>query len=425
MKNFPNSTANSSVSQRLDLVITGIGITSAVGLGREAFTNSLLEGNHKFGIMQRPGRQIPEKDGKSPSAFLGAEIDNLTLPHQVPESISRTASFAAQVALATLYEAWEDAKLTEYDPSRIGLIVGGSNIQQRETALTHDRYRNRVHFLRPSYGFSFMDSDLCGLCTETFGIRGMAYTVGGASASGQLAIIQAMQAVQSGQVDVCIALGALMDLSYWEVQGFRSLGAMGSDKFSGNPEAACRPFDKDRDGFIFGENCGAVVVERADLNRRSGATSYARLVGFGLAMDGNRNPNPSFEGEVEVLQQALASSGFNVKDIDYVNPHGTGSHIGDETELRALRHCDLGHCYLNATKSIIGHGLTAAGTVETIATLIQMKTQQLHPSRNLENPMEDGFNWVRHKSISHSIQRALSLSMGFGGINTALCLEKI
>ncbi len=141
-------------------------------------------------------------------------------------------------------------------------------------------------------------------------------------------------------------------------------------------------------------------------------------------MDGNRNPDPSLEGETQAVQKALNDAALLPAQIDYVNPHGTGSIVGDETELKALHACGLTDAYLNATKSLIGHGLSAAGTVEVIATLLQMRVGRLHPSRNLDNPIDSTLNWVRDKSIDHSIKNALTLSMGFGGINTALCWQR-
>jgi malonyl-ACP decarboxylase len=304
------------------------------------------------------------------------------------------------------------------------LIVGGSNIQQRELDQVHESYRDRSEFLRPTYGLSFMDSDLCGFCTAQFGIRGLAYTVGGASASGQLAIIQAAQAVRMNQVDVCIALGALMDVSHWECRGLRALGAMGSDHYANEPARACRPFDRDHDGFIFGESCGAVVIESLESSQSRGLKAYANLCGWAIVMDGNRNPNPSLEGETRTIWNALDASGLSPAQIDYVNTHGTGSVAGDETELKALHACGLRDAYINATKSLIGHGLSAAGTVEVVATLLQMRTGHLHPTRNLENPIDPAFNWVRDKSVDHAMENALTLSIGFGGINTALCWQR-
>lgn len=402
---------------RLDPVVTGVGVIAAVGQGRAAFTKALLDGQSAFGVMQRPGRQRE-------SAYLGAEIRDIAFPPSVTRQTVRAASLSAQAALVVLEEAWSDAGLSDVDPRRVGLIVGGSNVQQRELTQVHDANRDSPAFLRPTYALSFMDSDLCGFCTAHFGIRGLAYTVGGASASGQLAIIQAAQAVATGQVDVCIALGALMDLSHWECRGLRAIGAMGSDRFAEQPALACRPFDRDHDGFIFGESCGAVVIESAESSGRRGRKPYAALRGWGMAMDGNRNPDPSLEGEVEAIRRALDASGWTPRQIDYVNPHGTGSVVGDETELKALRVSGLDGFFLNATKSLIGHGLSAAGTVEVIATLLQMQSGRLHSTRNLENPIDPGFHWVKNESVDHQIESALTLSMGFGGINTAMCWER-
>lgn len=408
---------------RSDIVVSGVGVTSAIGQGKAAFSSALLAGQHRFDVMRRPGRQRPASSEPA-SAFLGAEIGTLSLPDTISKSLLRTASLSGQVALATLHEAWEEAALAQVAPERIGLVVGGSNIQQRELVVAHDSYRGREQFLRPTYGVSFMDSDLCGLCTEVFGIRGFAYTIGGASASGQVAVLEAIHAVESGRVDVCIAMGALMDISYWECQGLRSLGAMGSDRYADAPALACRPFDRDRNGFIFGESCGVVVVERLGSAHRSGQTPYARVTGWAMGMDANRNPNPSVEGEVAAVKGALERAALSPRDIDYINPHGTGSTIGDITELDSIRQCGLDHAYLNATKSVIGHGLSAAGAVELIAVLLQMKAGRLHPTRNLENPMDTSFKWVGREAVAHTIDNALNLSMGFGGVNTAVCLQR-
>lgn len=401
----------------VDLVVTGAGVVSAIGQGKQAFAAALAAGRGAFGIMQRPGRRRDKP-------LIGAEIAELSIPATVSASQLRTATLSAKAALAVVQEAWDEAALDGADPQRIGLVVGGSNVQQRELVAVHDSYRGREAFLRPTYALSFMDTDLCGFCTAHFGIHGLAYTVGGASASGQLAVIQAAQAVASGQVDICIAVGALMDLSYWECQAFRAIGAMGSDRFADHPALACRPFDRDHDGFIYGECSAAIVIESSASSRRRGAAEYARLAGWGLAMDGNRNPDPSLEGEKRAIGSALAHAGRAAADIDYVNPHGTGSVVGDETELRALRESGLDGAWLNATKSLVGHGLSAAGTVEIVATLLQMREGWLHPTANLDDPIDPDRRWVGAAGQAHRIDHALTLSMGFGGMNTALCWQR-
>lgn len=404
------------MSDSAGLVVTGLGVTTAVGRGKADFTRALFAGEHRFAVMDRPGRQ-------SGTRFVGAELPAPVPPTRLGARELRTASLTGQVALATLEEAWTEAGLDGHDPDRVGLVIGGSNLQQRELVQAHDRHRAKPRFLRPSYGMSFLDTDLCGLCTSAFGIRGFAHTVGGASASGQLAIIEAAEAVVSGRVDVCVALGALTDLSYWELLGLHAMGAMAAEECADAPGLACRPFDRQRAGFVFGEACGALVIERLGARPGQEETRYADLTGWSVRLDGNRNPNPSLDGETAAIRQALDRAGLAAQDIDYVNPHGTASLVGDETEVAALRACGLTHAAINATKSITGHGLTAAGAVEAVAALLQMKHGRLHPTRNLTDPIDASLRWVRDEAVEAEVRHCLSLSMGFGGINTALCMS--
>lgn len=407
-------------------LISGVGICSAIGQNQDAFFSALIAGKQCFGAMQREGRVPPVAGESGGPVFIGAEInkDALVLPELINRRVQRNASWTALLALKALHEAWQDAQLDKVDSTRIGLIVGGSNVQQRELMLMQQAYRGKEHFIKPSYALQFMDTDICGFCTELFGIHGFAFSVGGASASGQMAVIQAANAVASGQVDVCIATGAMMDLSYWECLALKSAGAMGGEAYADAPDQACRPFDEAHNGFIYGENCGVVVIESAKSVAKRNAKAYAKLAGWGLCSDGKRNSDPSLNGETQVIQTALSHAGLTAKDIDYVNPHGTASIIGDNTEVEALQASQLNHALINTTKSITGHGLTAAGAVEIVATALQMQHGKLHPSLNLENPINNDLNWVGAAGAEHAIQHALSLSLGFGGVNTAVCLSQ-
>jgi malonyl-ACP decarboxylase len=404
-------------SDNESLVISGVGITTAVGQGRAQFLEALFEGRHAFAVMRRPGRQYD-------STFLGAELQPVNLPAEIASRHRRGLTLSAQAALAVVHEAWGDASVRAVEPERIGLYVGGSNLQQREIERVRDDFKDRSEFLNPVYGVSFLDSDLCGLCTEQFGIVGPAYTVGAASASGNAAAIHALQAVRNGDVDVCIAVGALMDISHWECRAWRNMGAMGSDRFANEPELACRPFDALSDGFIYGESCGAIVIEREGHALRRGVTPYARLSGWATTMDAKRGPTPSLGGEVAAIRQALRAAAITPGSIDYINPHGSGSPMGDATEIRAILECELGHARINATKSVTGHGISAAGIVELIATALQMQAGRLHGTRNLQEPVEASLNWVAGRSEPQMTRHAISLSFGFGGVNTAICLAK-
>nr|WP_013933278.1 beta-ketoacyl synthase N-terminal-like domain-containing protein [Pseudoalteromonas sp. SANK 73390]CBK62726.1 tmlG [Pseudoalteromonas sp. SANK 73390] len=398
-------------------LITGMGAVSAVGQGIEAISQALKSGSSAFSFMTREGRCFDD-------AFIGAELASLTMPERLGSHCQDKLSLSAQAALVAMQEAWTDAELDTVEPSKIGLIVGGSNVQQRHLNNLRDKRQNTPYFIQPSYALSFMDSDICGICTEFFGIRGSAFTLGGASASGQLAVIEAAKAVTSGALDVCVVVGALMDLSYWECHAFTSLGAMGSARFSKEPALACRPFDQLRDGFIYGEACSVLIVERHQHALQRGVSIRGAIPGCAVVMDGNRNPDPSVAGEIAVIQQALKHSAMPASDIDYVNPHGSGSVLGDDVELQALAETGLRGASLNASKSIFGHALSAAGCLEIITTIVQMEQGFLHPCLNLDNPLQADFNWVKETVYTTDIKQALSLSYGFGGINTAVCISK-
>ena len=397
-------------------IVTGIGVATAFGFGKGALREGLYTVRNVFGEMRRPGRQCP---GGS-SAFVGAEMPEP--PELLPPRMARTTSLSGRVAIAAIDEAWREAGLGDLDPQAIGLVIGGSNLQSRDLLLTQNASAERLRYLSPHYGHGFLDTDLCGLCTSAFTIHGFAYTVGGGSASGLLAILHAADSVRSGRVHACIALGALQDLSYYECQGLRALGAMGSDRFAGEPERACRPFDRDRDGFIYGESCAALVVRRPG-GLGCTAPSYGALAGGAHIADGSRGPGPSIAGEVRTIRLALDRAGLQPGDIDYVNAHGTGSPLGDDTELAAYRQTGLTHARINATKSIVGHGLSAAGAVELAAVFLQMRDGRLHGTRNLDAPIDPALRWVAAGGEPFAVRNALKLSFGFGGIDAALVVR--
>jgi len=386
-------------------VVTGIGVATAFGYGKAALLEGMLTPRSVFGPLQRPGRQLP--DGQS--LFRGAELAEP--PALLAPRVARVTGFGGRVAVAVLAEAWQEAGLDDVAPERIGLVVGGSNLQSRELLLTQQAYAERMAYLLPSHGYTCFDTDLCGLCCAEFPIRGFGYSVGGASASGLLAILQATDAVRSGRVEACIALGALQDLSCFELQALSALGAL-------SPGLACRPFDRGHDGFMFGEACAALVIRRAEV----GTPGYGSLLGGAHGANGQRGPEPSLDGELRVIREALAAAGLRAADIDYVNTHGTGTPRGDLTELAALQAAGLHGAAINASKSLIGHGLSAAGAVETAAVLLQMQAARLHPCAQLNDPLAPEFDWVRDAAREHHFHHALKLAFGFGGIDSALVI---
>lgn len=400
-----------------DIVLTGMGVTTAIGRGAAEFAVALFNGDNRAAVMRRDGRQ--EQGGTS--NFIGSEIPGTKLLNALPENIPNNASLSAQVAVVTLNEAWRVACLHDVDPARIGLVIGGNNLQQRQ--LISYQAARAPEYVSPSYAFAYMDTDIVGVCTECFEIRGPAFCVGAASASGQVAIIQAACTVLADQADVCIALGAMVDLSHWECRAFQSLGAMASPRPGEAPATIGRPFDADAQGFVFGESCAAVVVERAKRIQRCGTTAEVALTGWGMVSAGSRSPAPSYSGEVRAIRQALDMASIGPGDIEYVNPHGTGSPAGDRVEAEALIECGLATAPVNCTKSLTGHGLSSAGIVELAATVLQLRHKRLHPSLNLTRPITDRINWVVEGRSCPAIRRAINLSHGFAGLNSAICLE--
>ncbi|MEM1168621.1 MAG: beta-ketoacyl synthase N-terminal-like domain-containing protein [Cyanobacteria bacterium P01_H01_bin.35] len=408
-------------SNQTPIEITGMGIITPIGQGVVAFTEALLSGKTQFGYLKRPGREATKP-------FMGAELPDIDVKSFFPEKsgLLRSATWTSQIATMAVSEAWQDAQLnsSEVNPERIGLVIGGSNLQQRHQQQTWQRYQSRPEFIRPTYGLTVWDTDIMGMLSQCFQIRGEGYSVGGASASGAVAIIHAARQILMGATDISIAVGALFDLSAYECQGLTNLGAMGSERFADRPEQACRPFDQDHDGFIYGEGCGVLVLERADHAKQRGAISHGKLMGWGFGLDGNRSPEPSQIGEERVMNAALAMANLKAEQIDYVNTHGTSSPLGDRTEVAALKSVGLHNCLLNSTKSLTGHCLTAAGVVEAIATILQIKNSFCHSTHNLVNPIDSSLALVKETSISAEINYGMSNSFAFGGINTALLIGK-
>lgn len=403
------------------LAITGLGINVSTASDIRSFEAALVAGRARFDYLKRPGREGAQK-------FPGAEIDDAEFEASVAgkAGLLRTASFSSQVAAATLAQAWSDARLDsrQVAPERVGLIVGGSNFQQRHQEQTMRRYQSSPQLIRPTYALSFWDTDMVGVLSECFQIRGDACTVGGASAGGALALIHAARQLQLGLADVSIVIGPLFDISFWECQALTSLGAMGSSRFAEQPWLACRPFDAAHDGFIYGEGCAAIVLERIEHARQSDAKAYGRLCGWSMVLDGARNPKPDAKGQQAAMRAALEMAQLKPEQVDYVNPHGTGSPLGDETELEALRAIGLSHCWINATKSLTGHCLTASGAIEVIATLLQLRGGFCHPTRNLIEPIDSSFRWVSEAAVEAELHYAISNSFAFGGVSTSIVLAR-
>lgn len=410
--------------------VTGLGVITPIGIGLNQFTTALKNGTTNFSTIEF------EQNGALFN-FPIAPVNNFNLSQLVSQinineivmektkrlrNISTSASFGVYCAL----EAWADAGLNHanVDLTRVAIVSSGTNTQQATLKIIQDKYREKLQFMNPNYGLNFFDTDLIGVISELLGIRGEGHSIGAASASGNMAIIQGARLIGSKEYDLVLVVAPLMDLSIYEFQGFTSMGAMARAGEGVDPSQICRPFDKAHNGFVSGQSAGCLILESQEHAARRDKKAYGSIAGYGLSMDANRNPNPALEGEQRAMRGAMVSAGVGPDEINYVNTHGTASSIGDITEVEALLSIGLKGVKANSTKSLIGHGLSAAGVVEGIASLVQMRDNFIHQSHNLINPISDKIDWIKEESQSMSIEYAMSNNFGFGGINTSIIIKK-
>lgn len=415
--------------------IIGLGVHSSIGTGVPAFVEALRQGT--CGI-----RSQLMSDGAGATSAIFARVGDIDLAKSLCElgldpqsslakraiSIAGRSPMRIKSAVLSCLEAYLDAGLDQelVAPERIALIVGGNNLGQQTMAQSLERLAGDVEMANPRYALQFMDTDHVGTLSAILQIRGEGFTVGGASASGNVAIVKGRQLLLGGHADVCIVVGGLMELSALELAAFGNLGAMGGRRFHDQPERACRPFDRDRDGFVYGQASAALVLARPGVC--SSFKPAAAITGASLVLDGNQLSDPSVDGEQRAMSSALAEARIDPGEIGYINAHGTASVIGDQTEVKALREVfgeRLRGIRLNSTKSLTGHCLTAAGAIESVASIIQMSRGFLHPNRNLERPIDDGIHFAGAEAEPCSFSACLSNSFGFGGINSSIVIQAV
>lgn len=415
------------------VAITGWGVLCSSGSDVASFEAALRSGRSSFVTA------LPQTEA---CPTLGAFLDDRAFAsrlepwrQRLPDRVARAiraagrAPFPVQVAVAVALEAWDRAGLEgqQVASERIAVVVGGSNLTTAYREAHRLKWEQTPEFLLPTYGIHWLDTDHVGVLSEVFEARGEGFTVGGASASGAAALVKAAQLIAAGEADQCLVVGALMDLTPMELRGFYNLGALGGRRFRAEPDRACRPFDALHEGFVFGQGCACLVLEARSAALMRGRQPQAELAGWALTLDGNRLADPSEEGELRTMAAAIRRAGIPLEEIDYVNAHGTSSPLGDQTEVRALSRLfgpHLQNVWVNSTKGITGHCLSAAGAVETVATLIQLEGRFVHPNLNLEQPIDSACRFAPSQAVEADLRVALKNSFGFGGINVSLVFRK-
>nr|ASV46892.1 hypothetical protein [uncultured bacterium] len=405
------------------VAITGLGAVTALGVGRESLDLALRAGTsgirgHASGAAPLPvWAPLPETDVFSEAARLGigeAALERL-------RRSGHRASPGLRCALVAAAEAWTQAGLDLRRDCKVGLIVAGSNLDNAGAGEAYGRVLAGKQ-VRPGYAAQFLDTEYVGVISEALSLLGEGYTAGGASASGGVALALGRRAILSGDVSAVLVLGAPMLLSSAELSALSAMGALYRGEAGAIPAQACRPFDESAAGFVYGQGAAALVLEPYDSSQERHTRPLALLRGASMALDGNRSTDPSAGGEVRVMREALAQAGLAPGSIDFVSTHGTSAALGDRTEVAALRevfHSVGANPRLNSTKALTGHCLSAAGVVEAVATVLQLRSGYVHPNPTLKRPIDSSMAWAGATAHQAALRSAMSNSFGFGGINSS------
>jgi malonyl-[acp] decarboxylase len=411
------------------VVITGMGIVCSIGANLEDFHTALRAG--RCGISRVDSDNPPRRFAATLRTFdfeswlAGLQPSAPSLFRRARKVLANTTD-STRWSVCAAIQAVLHAGVRDFDLDMgpCGIILAGSNLGQNYIAKNCLSFSTKG-YLNPRYAISFWDTNQVGCLSEILSIHGPGISVGAGAASGNAAIFQAFHWIRSGIVERCLVVGAGVEFSDLEFEGFATLGAAFCDSDSVRPEKTCRPFDRSHAGFVFGEGAAAVMIEslRPDGNSRA----QAELVGAFLTLDGNHLPDPSPAGEIRAMQGALAAARITPGQIGYLNTHGTGTPLGDRTECLAINCVFQKHVselLLNSTKSLTGHCFSASGVIELVACVLQLNNGFAHPNPNLESPIDPGLNFVRAEPEPLTTEYAVSNGFGFGGFNSSVVVKK-
>lgn len=406
------------------VVVTGVGPVSPVGIGKEKFWQSLINGVSGidlitcFDASSYPTRIAGEVKGFDPAAFFDKkELRRL-------DRFSQFAIVATQLAL-------EDAKLKlnisliEQTAVIVGSGIGGLATLEREHEVLLEKGVRRVSpFLIPM----MISNMAAGNISLHFGIKGNSYCPVSACSSSAHAVGEAYEAIKRGDCLVVITGGAEASITPLGIAGFCALRAL--SQRNDQPQRASRPFDKDRDGFVMGEGAGILILEEAEQALKRKARIYCEVVGYGSTSDAYHMtaPDPAAEQPARAIQLAMREAALTPSEIDYINAHGTSTPYNDEFETLAIKKALGKEAYnilISSTKSMTGHLLGAAGGLESIVCALAIQRDEVPPTINLDEPdPQCDLNYVPHRAVKRPVRAALSNSLGFGGHNVTIAFKK-
>jgi len=407
------------------VVITGVGLVSPIGMGRDAAWASALAGRSGAGPITR-------FDSSDMHVRIACEVTDFVPEDFMDRRAVRRNDRFTQMAVAAGHLALADARLEiDGDGRRAGAVVasGVGGAETRESS--HERMlREGPDRVPPMTVPATVANMAAAQLSMTFGLRGPVWCQHVACAAGTQAIGDAAEIVRRGDADVMLAGGAEAGITRFWIAGFDAMRVL--SRWNDEPERAARPFDVARNGFLLGEAACVVVLEPLDRARRRGAPIVAEIAGYGLTADAHHitDPDPDGDGLAAAIEEALRDAGAEPQDIGYVNAHGGASQPGDPAEVLAIGKA-LGEdvatkIAVSSTKAIHGHALAATGAVEAALTAFAVQDQQLPPTANLEDvdPACAGVDHVVGAARPAAVGTALSLSSGLGGHNAVLAISR-
>ena len=409
------------------VAVTAAAVLTPLAEDLDGFTAALLAGRSAvtLGGEQDDALPLAPLAAFDLAAWAGRHLADAPKAAARLRKVAGRAALPARSAACVALRAVREARLEEEQLAHSTvLIVAGSNLalaHQAQTVLGHHRAPGR---LRASYALTHLDVDVVGAVSELTGIRAEGWALGGASASGTLALIQAARLVAAGWADRALVVAPVAELSPVEAEALRRTGAMAHEHFRDEPARMCRPFDTARQGFVRGEGAAALVLEHPDAAHRRGAPVLAQITGHGQRLDARRGTEPDAAGQATAMRSALNAAGIGPHDIDYVNAHGTGSVLGDATEAASLQAVfgTRPSLRINSTKPLTGHCLSAAGLIEAVATVAQLRAGTVHPNVNLHQP-DTPLPLAGRTAEQRPLRCALSNSFAFGGINASVVIR--
>ena len=412
------------------VVVTGLGAVTPLGNNTEDTWNNLVAG-------VSGAAPITLFDASQFKTQFACEVKNLKVNDYIDRKEARKMDRYAQLAIISAMQAIKDSgmNLEEIDKNRVGVIygvgIGGIKTFEEEVGYWAQHQENGPKF-NPFFIPKMIADIASGHISIMYGFHGPNYTTTSACASSTNALADAFNLIRLGKANVIVSGGAEAAITASGVGGFNAMHALSTR--NDDPEHASRPFSASRDGFIMGEGSGCLILEELEHAKARGAKIYAEMVGAGMSADAHHitASHPEGLGARLVMENALEDAGMKPEDIDYINVHGTSTHVGDISETKAIKQVFGDAAYklnISSTKSMTGHLLGAAGAVEALASVLAVKNDIVPPTINHEDDDRDpeidyDLNYTFNKAQKREVRAALSNTFGFGGHNACVIFKK-